>query len=541
MKLYGYFRSSAAFRVRIALNLKKLNYESAFIHLRRGDQRQPGFLDINPQGLVPALEVDDTLLIQSLPIIEYLDETYPEPPLLPSDTKGRARVRALAAMVACDIHPINNLRVLRYLLRPLGQDEAAVETWYNHWIAEGFGALERLLAEGGRTGRFCHGDTLGNGALKGMLSKLDPQSDYMTETEYRELMATTSGQFGGIGIEVSVEEGVPQVVSAIEGTPAGAAGIEPGDRIVKADGVAIVGMDIGEVVRRLRGPPGSRVVLTIARTNRAPFDVPLTRAIIRVQSVKSMLKPGRIGYVRISTFDETTATELRRAIARMRQQAGGSFAGFVLDLRNDAGGLLDAAVDVASEFLDSGTAVTTRGRDNSETRIYDSPPHRHLIRGTPMIVLINGASASASEIVAGALQDDRRATLLGTHSFGKGSVQSIIPLDGRGALRLTTALYYTPSGQSIQGHGITPDQVVAVPKEQQVANAVVTYESDLFGSLKATGALAPRARPSTSPNAAGGVTGEADHPINPKVIGTPQDAQLNAAVAWLGSHRTAAR
>ena len=161
MKLYGYFRSSAAFRVRIALNLKKLNYESAFIHLRRGDQRQPGFLDINPQGLVPALEVDDTLLIQSLPIIEYLDETHPEPPLLPSDAKGRARVRALASMVACDIHPINNLRVLRYLLRPLGQDEAAVETWYNHWIAEGFGALERLLAEGGRTGRFCHGDTPG--------------------------------------------------------------------------------------------------------------------------------------------------------------------------------------------------------------------------------------------------------------------------------------------------------------------------------------------------------------------------------------------
>jgi carboxyl-terminal processing protease len=384
-------------------------------------------------------------------------------------------------------------------------------------------------------------DKLVSGALKGMLSKLDPHSDYMTETEYRELMATTSGQFGGIGIEVSVEEGVPQVVSAIEGTPAGAAGIEPGDRIVKADGVAIVGMDIGEVVRRLRGPPGSRVVLTIARTNRAPFDVPLTRAIIRVQSVKSMLKPGRIGYVRISTFDETTPTELRRAIARMRQQAGGSFAGFVLDLRNDAGGLLDAAVDVASEFLDSGTVVTTRGRDNSENRIYDAPPNGDLIRGTPLVVLINGASASAAEIVAGALQDDRRATVLGTHSFGKGSVQSIIPLDGRGALRLTTALYYTPSGQSIQGHGITPDQIVAVPKEQQVANAVVTYESDLFGSLKATGALAPRARPSTSPNAAGGVTGEADHPINPKVLGTPQDAQLNAAVAWLGSHRTAAR
>jgi maleylacetoacetate isomerase len=161
MKLYGYFRSSAAFRVRIALNLKKLGYESALIHLRRGDQRQPGFLDVNPQGLVPALETDDALFIQSLPIIEYLDETYPSPPLLPRDAKGRARVRALAAIVACDVHPINNLRVLRYLLRPLGHDEAAVETWYNHWIAEGFGALERLLAGDGQTGRFCHGDTPG--------------------------------------------------------------------------------------------------------------------------------------------------------------------------------------------------------------------------------------------------------------------------------------------------------------------------------------------------------------------------------------------
>src|SRR5438270_10423327 len=334
-------------------------------------------------------------------------------------------------------------------------------------------------------------DKLVSGALKGMLSKLDPHSDYMTETEYRELMATTSGQFGGIGIEVSVEEGVPQVVSAIEGTPAGAAGIEPGDRIVKADGVAIVGMDIGEVVRRLRGLPGSRVILTIARTNRSPFDVPITRAIIHVESVKAALKPGRIGYVRISTFDETTPADLRRAISGLKRQAGGSLGGFVLDLRNDAGGLLDAAVDVASDFLDSGTVVTTRGRESDENRVYDAPPNGDLIRGTRLVVLINGSSASASEIVAGALQDNRRATILGTHSFGKGSVQSIIPLEGRGALRLTTALYYTPSGRSIQGHGITPDRILPVPKEQQVANAVVTYESDLFGALKATGALAP--------------------------------------------------
>lgn len=158
MKLYGYFRSSAAFRLRIALNLKRLDYENAFIHLRRGDQGQPAFRGVNPQGLVPALDIDGQTLIQSLPIIEYLDETHPEPPLLPPDPAGRARVRALAAIVACDIHPINNLRVLRYLQRPLGHDHAAIETWYNHWIAGGFAALERLLADDARTGRFCHGD-----------------------------------------------------------------------------------------------------------------------------------------------------------------------------------------------------------------------------------------------------------------------------------------------------------------------------------------------------------------------------------------------
>jgi len=161
MKLYGYFRSSAAFRVRIALNLKRLDYESAFIHLRRGDQRQPGFLEVNPQGLVPALETDGQVLIQSLPIIEYLDERHPEPPLLPGDAAGRARVRALAAIVACDIHPINNLRVLRYLARPLGHDQAAIEAWYNHWIDSGFAAFERLLSGDPSTGAFCHGDAPG--------------------------------------------------------------------------------------------------------------------------------------------------------------------------------------------------------------------------------------------------------------------------------------------------------------------------------------------------------------------------------------------
>ena len=383
-------------------------------------------------------------------------------------------------------------------------------------------------------------DQLVNGALKGMLSKLDPHSDYMTEHEYRELISTTSGQFGGVGIEISVEEGVPQVISAIEGTPASAAGIEPGDRIVKADGQPIVGMDIGEVVRRLRGSPGTPVVLSIARVNRPIFDLPITRAIIHVESVKSALKPGGIGYIRISTFDETTPAELRTALTRLRREASGHLPGLVLDLRNDAGGLLDASVEVAADFLDSGTVVSTRGRDPSENRIYDAPPNGDLVRGTPMVVLINGASASASEIVAGALQDNKRATILGTHSFGKGSVQSIIPIEGYGAMRLTTALYYTPSGRSIQGHGISPDRVVTVPKEQQVANAVITFESDLFGALKATGALAPKDAPATAA-ATKSVAGTADHPINPKVIGTAQDAQLRAALDLLGTHRAAAR
>src|SRR5260370_2959830 len=315
-------------------------------------------------------------------------------------------------------------------------------------------------------------DQLVRGALKGMLGKLDPHSDYMSEREYRELISTTSGQFGGGGIEISVEEGVPQVISAIEGTPAAAAGVEPGDRIVKADGQPIVGMDIGEVVRRLRGTPGTRVVLTIARANRSAFDIPITRAIIHVDSVKAALKPRRVGYFRISTFDENTPAELRLAITRLRQEPGGQLAGFVLDLRNDAGGLLDASVEVASDFLDSGTVVTTRGRGSGQNRGYEAPPNGHLIPGVQTRVLINGASASASEIVAGALQDHLRATVISTRSFGKGSVQSILPLDGHGALRLTTALYYTPSGSSSQGDGITPDRVVTLPKEQQVANAV---------------------------------------------------------------------
>jgi carboxyl-terminal processing protease len=378
-------------------------------------------------------------------------------------------------------------------------------------------------------------DELTTNALKGMLTRLDPHSDYMDEREFHELMATTSGQFGGVGIEISVDDGVPQVIAAIEGTPAASAGLEPGDRIIKADGSPLVGMDIEEVVRKLRGAPGTPVTLTIARSGRPAFDVKITRAIVKVDSVKSHLEPGRIGYVRISTFDENTATELRAAIAKMKQEAGGNYSGFILDLRNDAGGLLDAAVETAADFLDAGTVVTTKGRDPDENRVYEASPNGDLIRGVPMVVLINGASASASEIVAGALQDDHRAAVLGTRSFGKGSVQSIIPIEDHGALRLTTALYYTPSGRSIQGQGITPDDVVPLPKDEQVANALVTYESDLYGTLKPTGALAPTNPGPTPPPRPQG-TESNDHPINPTIIGTQQDAQLQAAIEYLKKH-----
>jgi len=376
-------------------------------------------------------------------------------------------------------------------------------------------------------------DELTKDALKGMLNRLDPHSDYMDQDQYQQMTAVTRGQFGGIGIELTLESKVPEVISPIDGTPAANAGIEPGDRIVKIDGLATTGMDVETVVKRLRGAPGSRVTLQIARVDRPPFDLTLTRSIIHVVSVKSALKGDKIGYARVSTFTENTANELAAAIAKMRTQAHGRLNGFILDLRNDPGGLLDAAVDVTGEFIDGGVVVTTKGRNSDDDRIYRAPVAGNLIPGVPMVVLINSASASAAEIVAGALQDDHRATVMGTRSFGKGSVQTIIPIEGRGALRLTTALYYTPAGRSIQSQGINPDIVVSLPKNEQVANAVLSHESDLFGALRNTGSLNGRPNRSSPAAAAegGGDTGE--HPIKPLIIGTNKDAQLDAAVDYL--------
>lgn len=368
-------------------------------------------------------------------------------------------------------------------------------------------------------------------ALRGMLSRLDPHSDYMDEQQYKEMVSVTRGRFGGIGIELTLEGGVPQIISPIDGTPAASAGIEPGDRIVKVDGTPTAGMDAEEVVKRLRGAVGTKVTLTILRRGRQPFDVALTRAIVRVLSVKATLEPGKIGYARISTFVENTPAEFAKAIARLQHEAGGQLNGFVLDLRNDPGGLLDSAVDVAGDFLDAGTVVTTRGRDSEDDHVYTAPVAGDLLHGTPVVVLINSASASASEIVAGALKDDHRATVMGTRSFGKGSVQSIIPLDGQGALRLTTALYYTPSGQSIQDRGIEPDVVVQLPKDEVVANTIIGHESDLYGALKNAGPLDGRgAAPAAQSSRA------EEHPINPLLIGTKKDFQFETALRYLQQH-----
>ncbi|HYZ40276.1 MAG TPA: S41 family peptidase [Stellaceae bacterium] len=377
------------------------------------------------------------------------------------------------------------------------------------------------------------GGELTKDALKGMLTRLDPHSDYMDQDQYQQMTAVTRGQFGGIGVELTLEGKVPEVISPIDGTPAAEAGIEPGDRIVKIDSHPTTGMDVEEIVKRLRGPAGTRVLLTIARNDRNPFDVTLTRNVIHVVSVKSDLKPNNIGYARITTFTENTASELAGAIARMKARTQGRLNGFVLDLRNDPGGLLDAAIDVSGEFLDGGVVVSTHGRNTADDHVYHAPTSGDLLRGTPIVVLINSASASAAEIVAGALQDHHRATVMGTRSFGKGSVQTVIPLEGHGALRLTTALYYTPSGRSIQGQGIAPDVVASVPKDQQVANAVISFESDLYGALKNGGSLGSGAGASPVSSNRAGAAEAAEHPIKPMIIGTANDTQIAAAVEYL--------
>jgi carboxyl-terminal processing protease len=369
-------------------------------------------------------------------------------------------------------------------------------------------------------------------ALKGMLSRLDPHSDYMDEQEMKELQVEMSGKFGGLGIELSQQGGIPKVISPIDDTPAARAGIQPGDLIVAIDGQATHAEDLAKIVRLLRGKPGTTVRLTISRGTNTPFDVMLRRSTIHVQSVKSKLEPNGIGYVRITEFGDTTTAEFRRALQALNQDAGRPLKDLILDLRDNPGGLLSAAIGVASDFLDGGTVVTVQGRSPADAKSFKAPAGAELLHETRVVVLINGASASASEIVAGALQDGHRATIMGTQSFGKGSVQTIIPLQGYGALRLTTALYFTPAGRSIQGQGISPDIVVEAPKDQQVAGAVMLRESTLQGAFTNPGPrgnLKPQNQISQNSANANSV------PIKAELIGTPDDAQLKAALAYLAS------
>ena len=319
-------------------------------------------------------------------------------------------------------------------------------------------------------------------AITGMLTSLDPHSSYLNEKRFREMRVQTRGEFGGLGIEVTMENGLVKVVSPIDDTPAFRAGIEPGDFISHLDGAAVMGITLAEAVEKMRGRVGTDIGLTIRREGREPFDVTVTRAIIKIRSVRSRLE-NDVGYLRITSFSEQTAKGVEKAVAEFHEKLGDKLKGVVLDLRNNPGGLLDQAVAVSDAFLDKGEVVSTRARRAEDTQRFNARPG-DVAKGLPMVVLVNTGSASASEIVAGALQDHRRAIVLGTKSFGKGSVQTIVPLPGHGAMRMTTARYYTPSGRSIQGVGIEPDIVVEQATIEQAATRKRRREADLRGALR---------------------------------------------------------
>jgi carboxyl-terminal processing protease len=322
-------------------------------------------------------------------------------------------------------------------------------------------------------------------AIQGMLTSLDPHSSYMAPEDFKDMQVQTRGEYGGLGIEVTADDGIVKVVSPIDDTPAAKAGIEAGDYITAIDGDNIIGFDLNDAVSRMRGPVGTSIVLTIAREGIDPFEVNLTREVISVKSVTWRMEKD-IGYIRISTFNEKTGDALEDAVRGVRKQGGAGLRGIILDLRNNPGGLLDQAIQVSDAFLDGGEVVSTRGRRPDQIERYNAR-RGDMAQGIPLVVLINQGSASASEIVAGALQDRGRALVIGTTSFGKGSVQTVIPLKGGrdGALRLTTSKYYTPSGRSIQGSGIDPDiEVAATRVDLSKLKKLGISEADLRGAFK---------------------------------------------------------
>ncbi len=319
-------------------------------------------------------------------------------------------------------------------------------------------------------------------AIRGMLTSLDPHSSYLSPENFDEMQVQTRGEFGGLGIEVTMEEGYVKVVSPIDDTPADRAGIMAGDYITHLDGEGVLGLTLGDAVERMRGPVNTDIVLTVVREGAdEPLEITVTRDIITIKSVRWNIED-KVGYVRLSSFTENSEDGLIEALEGMDAELGDELQGIVLDLRNNPGGLLDQAIAVSDVFLDKGEIVSTRGRRDDSTQRFNARPG-DLAHGLPVVVLINSGSASASEIVAGALQDHQRAIIMGTQSFGKGSVQTIIPLPGHGAMRLTTARYYTPSGVSIQATGISPDIIVEAALIEVEDEDAMTSEADLRNSL----------------------------------------------------------
>jgi carboxyl-terminal processing protease len=371
------------------------------------------------------------------------------------------------------------------------------------------------------------------GAINGMVTSLDPHSRYMNDQAWREMQETTHGEFGGLGIEVTMEDGLVKVVSPMDGTPAARAGIMSGDFITYIDGDAVQGLTLEQAVNKMKGPVHTTTKLKIERKGAdQPIDVSLEREIIQVKPVSFHTEGGDIGYVRISSFNEQTEDGLKKAIADISKQIPqDKLAGYILDLRNNPGGLLDQAVSVSGTFMARGEVVSTRGRTPEETQRYTAKGG-DLTKGKPLVVLINGGSASASEIVAGALHDHKRATLIGTRSFGKGSVQTIIPLGtGNGALALTTARYFTPSGHSIQAQGVSPDIQILQDVPDELKGRVDTKgEASMRGHLSAEGAEQSGSQAYVPPDEKNdkalaaaydvlrGVTVKADVPAAPKTV-----------------------
>ncbi|MDR1008878.1 MAG: S41 family peptidase [Rickettsiales bacterium] len=319
------------------------------------------------------------------------------------------------------------------------------------------------------------------GAIDGMLSKRDPHSGFLNEESFREMNEQTSGAFGGLGIEVTMDKGVVKVISPIDDTPAFKAGVEAGDLITHIDGAQVHGLSLQDAIKKMKGKPGTTVVLKIFREGKEPFDVSIVRDIIKVDAVKYRVKNESVGYLRLSTFNEHTYSEMTAAIKKIMKE-NPKIVGFVLDLRNNSGGLLDQAVRVSDAFISQGEIVSIISRQESSSRVFFAS-EGDILDGMPMVVLINGGSASASEIVAGALKDHRRAVVMGTKSYGKGSVQTLIPM-GDAALKITTARYYTPSGRSIQAEGIEPDVEVGRAKIDEIKDERIFAEDTLVNALK---------------------------------------------------------